>query len=256
MLPYLRIGPFLLQLPGLALLVGVWIGLSLAEKEAKRLRIKSEHIYNLAFYGLIGGLVGARLVYAARYASAYLENLLSLFALNANTLSIWEGLLVGLLISVIYGQCKRMPLKPTLDVLAPGLAVFMVFFGIAHLLSGGAFGAPTRLPWSIYLWNEYRHPSQVYEILAGLGIFYLVWKRPLGDRGMGLNFLWLVALSAGARLYLEAFRGDSLIWPGSFRAAQVISLITLAITLCAMHIWARATKPDMTPYEIPEKDLN
>jgi len=231
MLPYLRLGPFLLQLPGLALLVGIWIGLSLAEKEAKRLELRSETIYNLVFYGLIGGLVGARLVYAARYASAYLENPLSLFALNANTLSVWEGLLIGLLISAIYGQRKGLPLKPTLDALAPGLAVFMVFFGIAHLLSGDAFGAPTNLPWSIYLWNDYRHPSQMYEILAGLGVFTLVWKRPLGDGGGGLNFLWLVALSAGARLFLEAFRGDSLIWFGGLRAAQVISLAILIIAL-------------------------
>ena len=34
MFPYLPLGPFLLQLPGLALLVGLWFGLTLAEKEA------------------------------------------------------------------------------------------------------------------------------------------------------------------------------------------------------------------------------
>jgi len=224
MLPYLRLGPFLLHTPGLALLVGLWVGLSLAEREAKRIKLKSDHIYNMVFYGLIGGLVGARLVYAARYANVYLENPLSLFALNVNTLSVGEGLLIGLLIAWAYTQRKEMSLKPTLDALAPGLAVFLVFSGIGHLLSGDAFGAPTRLPWSIYLWNEYRHPSQAYEILAALGVLYLVWKRPLGDIGSGLTFIWFIALIAGARLFLEAFRGDSLIWPGGFRAAQVISL--------------------------------
>lgn len=241
MLPYLRLGPFLLQLPGLALLVGVWVGISLAEKEAKRLKLRPETLYNLVFYGLVSGLVGARLVYAARYASVYLENPLSLFALNANTLSIWEGLLVGLLISLIYGQRKGMPLKPTLDALAPGLAAFMVFFGIAHLLSGDAFGAPTRLPWSIYLWNEYRHPSQAYEILAGVIVFYLVWKRPLGERGKGLNFLWLIALTAGVRLFLEAFRGDSLLWPGGLRAAQVISLVIMIVALWVIRSQVSST---------------
>jgi len=235
MLPYLRLGPFLLQLPGLALLIGVWIGLSLAEKEAKRINLRSDNIYNLVFYGLVSGLVGARLAYAARYASVYLENPLSLFALNANTLSIWEGLLVGLLVSTIYAQRKGMPLKLTLDALAPGLAVFMVFFGIGHLLSGDAFGAPTRLPWSVYLWNEYRHPSQVYEILAALGVFYLLWKQPPGERGSGSNFLWLIALSAAARLFLEAFRGDSLLWLGGLRAAQVISLGIMLAALWGMR---------------------
>ena len=61
MYPYLRLGPFLLQLPLLALLVGVWIGSSLTEKEAARLKLPSNIVSNLIFVGLIAGIVGARL---------------------------------------------------------------------------------------------------------------------------------------------------------------------------------------------------
>lgn len=57
MLPYLRLGPFLLQTSGLALLLGVWIGLSFSEKEARRLGIKPDIVYNLVFYGLVSGLI-------------------------------------------------------------------------------------------------------------------------------------------------------------------------------------------------------
>lgn len=39
-----------------------------------------------------------------------------------------------------------------------------------------------------------------------------------------------VALSA-ARIFLEAFRSDSVIWVGGFQAAQVIALLVLAISL-------------------------
>jgi len=49
MLPYLRLGPFLLQLPLLALLLGVWIGSTLAEKEATRLRFPSGIVNNMVF---------------------------------------------------------------------------------------------------------------------------------------------------------------------------------------------------------------
>jgi phosphatidylglycerol:prolipoprotein diacylglycerol transferase len=241
MLPYLRLGPFLLQTAGLVLLLGVWIGLSLSEREARRLEIKPDIVYNLVFYGLVSGLIGARLAYAARYLNASLANPASLFALNPNTLAPTEGLLIGALVAFVYGWRKRLKLRPTLDALAPGLAAFMVALGVSHLLNGEAFGAPGNLPWSIYLWNEYRHPAQVYEIIAALSVLLIMLRRPLGQSGQGLNFLLVIALSATTRLFLEAFRGDSLVWPGGFRAAQVISLLILLATLWVMKVW---TKPN------------
>ena len=237
MLPFIRIGPFLLQTPGLALLGGIWVGSWLAEKEAVREKLNPASIYNMIFVGLIAGILGARLAYAARYLDIYLSNPLSLLALNTTTLSLTEGVAIGLIAAVIYGQRKGLPLRPTLDVLAPGLAAFLVFVGLAHFLSGDAFGAPAMLPWSIYLWDEYRHPSQVYEILAALGIFVASRKISLNRAGSGLNFLLVVALSALARIFLEAFRGDSVIWTGGFRAAQVVGVILLAISLQLINAW-------------------
>ncbi len=246
MLPFVRLGPFLVQLPGLALLAGLWIGSSLAEKEAARLRLDVAAIYNLIFYGLVAGIIGARLAYAARYLSVYLGNPLSLFALTPGTLSPDAGLAIGIAAAALVGWRKQLPLRPTLDALAPGLAVFMVALGAAHILSGDAFGAPAQLPWAIYLWDDYRHPSQIYETLMALAALVVVWKRPLGRPGAGLNFLLAVALSAAARIFLEAFRGDSVIWVGGFRAAQVIGLLILAAALWLMRIWSR---PAAAPVE-------
>jgi prolipoprotein diacylglyceryltransferase len=241
--PFIRLGPFLLQLPGLALLVGIWIGSSLAEKEAARLKLNVAAVYNLIFFGLVAGIVGARLAYAARYLNAYLANPLGLLALTPATLSPNAGLVVGLTVAALYGRRHGLRLRPTLDALAPGLAAFMVTLGVAHILSGDAFGAPTQLPWSIYLWDDYRHPSQIYETVAALVVFAVAWKRPPGYPGDSINFLLVVALSAAARVFLEAFRGDSVIWPGGFRAAQVVGLLVLAAALWLMKAWAQPTAP-------------
>ena len=246
MFPYLPIGSFLLQTPGLALSVGVWIGSTMAEREAKVLKIHAPAIYNLIFFGLVAGIIGARLSYAARYLTIYLDEPLSLFALNPNTISPNEGLLIGFFVAVIYGWRKQLPLRPTLDALAPGLAVFLVTLGIAHLLSGGAFGAPTEIPLAIYLWDDYRYPTQIFEMLFALGVLAVVLKRPLGKPGLGLNFLLVIALSVASRLFLEAFRGDSLIWIGGFRAAQVASLIILLSCLWMMRVWAQPEEFGMT----------
>jgi len=237
MFPYLRLGPLLVQLPGLALLVGVWVGSLLAEREAHRLKGVAADIYNLIFIGLASGIVGARLTYAARYLGVYLANPLSLFALNGNTLAVSDGLIIGMAAAALYIWRKKLPVRSTLDALAPGFAVFMVFLGVGHILSGDAFGASSHLPWSIYLWGEYRHPSQFYEVMAGLVTLAVILRRPLETAGQGLNFLLAIALSAAARILLEAFRGDSLIWGGGFRAAQVLGLIVLIAALWLMRRW-------------------
>lgn len=243
MFPFLRLGPVLLQLPGLALLVGAGIGTSIAEKEAARLKIQAVDVANLIFYGLVAGLIGARLAYAARFFSTYLTHPLELFALTSVALDFNGGAMFGVVVAGLFGWRKQLPLRLTLDALAPGLAAFMVTLGLAHLLSGEAFGAPAQLPWSIYLWNAYRHPSQVYEILAALVVFIVAWKSPLRGMGAGLNFLLVVALSATAQIFLDAFRGDSVIWAGGFRAAQVIGLLVLGGCCWLMPRWAQARIP-------------
>lgn len=242
MLPYLRLGPFLLPMATLAVLAGVWLGMALAEKQATRVNINPDLITSLIFFGLIGGLIGARLVYAAQYLNAYLANPLGLFSLGTNTFSPGGGLLIGLIVAYIYGRRNSLGLRTVLDALAPGLAMFMVFLGISHVLSGDAFGAPSHIPLAIYLWSEYRQPVQIYEILLAIIILLVILKYPLGQPGQGINFWLVIALSAASRIFLEAFRGDSMVWPSGFRAAQVIGWFILAFALWMIRVWGKDGK--------------
>ncbi len=249
MFPILQLGPLAIQVPGLALLIGVWIGLTLAEKEATRLKLNPDAVYNLALIGLVAGVIGARLAYAARYLSIYAAEPFSLFSLNPATLAPTEGALIGLIAAFIYGQRHKLPLRPTLDALAPTLAIMGIAVAAAHFASGDAFGAPTRLPWSVYLWDDYRHPSQVYELIGAAGVFGVWWVIKQRRLPPGINFWAVAALSASARIFLEAFRGDSLITPGNLRAAQVWGLIVLAICFFVMKAWNQKAAASATALE-------
>jgi phosphatidylglycerol---prolipoprotein diacylglyceryl transferase len=90
----------------------------------------------------------------------------------------WSGgAFLALLTAFIYGQRKKMPFWLTIDALTPGFAIFMIAYGFALLASGDAFGTAAQLPWSIYLWGEWRHPTQIYAILAAIAITTIVWPR-------------------------------------------------------------------------------
>jgi prolipoprotein diacylglyceryltransferase len=224
-------------MPFLALLVGLWGGMILLEHESKRIKLNPSMVANLVIYGTLAGIIGARLGYALQFRTLYASKPLSLLALSPTTLSPSMGFLVGLITFWILIDRQNLPVRPTLDALAPGLALFMVFLGASHILSGDAYGAPTRVPWAIRLWNEYRHPSQFYETFTALIIFLVILKRFPKPDGAGLNFGLTIALTAASRVFLETFRGDSVLWPAGFRAAQVIALVLMAVGFYWMRRW-------------------
>jgi prolipoprotein diacylglyceryl transferase len=240
MFPILNLGGLAIQTPGLFLLAGIWLGINLIERQARHMNLDGERINNLLFLAFVAGLLGARLAYALRYLQAYLQDPLGLFSLNPSALAPFEGLLIACLAALIYGQRRRLQLWPTLDALTPGLALFAIFLGLAHFASGDAFGAPGQVPWTIELWGAQRHPSQIYEILAAALILILIWRGRSLKAPAGTLFLGWLGLSAAARLFLEAFRGDSLIVFETLRAAQLVSLGLLLVCLWALHLRARS----------------
>ena len=242
MFPTLQIGPLAIQTPGLVLILGLWIGLSLSEKAAPRHGVDPGDVYNLAFISLIAGIVGARLSFAFEYPDAFTNNLASLISLNPSLLDPWGGAAIGLIAAIIYGFRKKMRFWQTLDAYVPALAVFGVALGVAHLASGDAFGMPTTEPWGIQLWGARRQPVQLYEILLALTIFGIIYLRLGRQRTYppGVLFLAYIAMAAGTRLFLEAFRGDSLLVMGGFRAAQILSWGVLAASLGGISYLKRA----------------
>ena len=245
MLPILQVGPLAIQTPGLLLLAGVWIGLSLAERHAQRYQVKSEMLYNLVFSMMIAGILGARLAYAARFPSAFIANPISLVSINPGLLDPWGGLLIAIIVGLIYGQRKNQALWPTLDALTPVLAVFMIAIPLSNLASGHAFGSPTEIPWSIDLWGTQRHPVQVYEAAAATFILWLLWPSRQERRSQsGWIFLQFIVLSASMRLFLEAFRGDSTLLVAGVRSAQVGAWLVIASGLFAMYRIGKRNKSE------------
>jgi len=236
MFPVIRLGPLTLQARGLILLAAFWLASDVAGRAAKRLGLRDDDVANLVFLGLIFGLVGARLGYVIQYWSVYRTDLGAIFALNLNTLSPVTGIVAGCAAAVWYARRKGMANRRLLDALTPGLIVFAAGLALADLASGDGYGAPAQLPWSIDLWGELRHPTQVYDLLAAIIIGLILWRaaRPFDGTQFGL----FVALYAAARLLLETFHGDSATL-ASIRVVQIWSLVALVVALWLLHRWVR-----------------
>ena len=236
MLPVIQLGPLSLPVSPFSLLLAFWLGASLAEKLAPRRAVSVDQLYALIFSGLGAGLIGARLGFVFQYPSAFLQSPAGLFSLNPGLLDPFSGFAFGLLGMFIYVQRVRWSALAALDALTPLLAVMALGLAVSHIASGAAFGAETSLPSGLFLWGAKRHPTQFYELAAAGLILGLLLLRFKPASQPGLFFLTFAALSAAAHLFLEAFRGDSiLVWAG-LRGGQIVAWLALAGALLLIEI--------------------
>ena len=209
-------------------LAALWVGLALAERRAERHNISRDAINGIVFYSLFGYVLGGRVIYVLSNISVFAQSPGSLISPNIDLFDPLAAALVAVLTGLIHGSRQRLPLWSTLDALTPLFATIAIGVHLSHLAAGTAFGSRTDLPWGIDLWNATRHPTQIYELIASLFIFGLIWFHTV-ESLRGTTFLTFVALTAGARLFLEAFRGDSSLILGGLRVAQVIAWIVLVL---------------------------
>ena len=223
------------------LAAALWIGLALAERRCERHGVSKDALNNIVFYSLFGYLLGGRILFALANYSAFIDSPLNIFSLNTDLFDPIGGLFIAVLVGMIYGKKQNLSFWNTLDALTPIFATLAIGLYLSHLAAGTAFGSPTTLPWGIELWNETRHPTQIYELIASLIIFAVIWFRK-SKLSPGVLFLNFTALTAGARLFLEAFRGDSTFIFGGIRLAQVVAWMVLAIAIYLMHSTVQKTE--------------
>lgn len=231
MFPILNIGPLAIQAAGLILLISFFIGTYLTSKLAGGLTTNADVIENSLLFGLIAGLVGARIGFMLIYPSVLMDNPLNLVSLTPSMLDTSFGVLVGTLTAVILAQKKQLPLWPSLDTLTP--FIIMIFAGIhlAHYANGSAFGLPTQLPWGVHLWNEVRHPVQLYAlILVGLLFIWLLTQTRLlkttGFLRSGVLFNIILAGLSAITLFTRSFIAEKVLL-GQIDFYQVVALIVL-----------------------------
>ena len=234
MYPTILIGSIALPTYPLLLLVAFWAGLALAAHRAKQLGLDEDHVYNAGLYGLIAGIIGARLWFVLSHWQNYTGNIWQAFSLSRSALSTGEGLVIAGLVVLIYLQRHNVPLGTFFDAAAWGLALMIVMANIGAFLGGVALGLPSNLPWAIELVGTARHPVQLYEALAGLVSLAILYFSRTWQPWPGFQFWLLLALYSLSRLLLEIFRGQPYLIGDGYLAGQIMALAVLVVALLVM----------------------
>jgi phosphatidylglycerol:prolipoprotein diacylglycerol transferase len=252
MLPVLQIGPLSIRTPGLVLLAGLWAALEVASREGVRRGIDGNKVYNLGFYALVVGVLGARMGFVLFNAVLYaritpLTRFVgSVLSPTPGTEVPWVGVLLAAVVVAYLIRRWRLDPLALADSFAPAFAILGIAIGLATLLSGDMYGVETRLPWAINLWGAARHPTQLYLALACAGNLALLLRLRSKEDALPPGMLFqvsLVILSLTV-LLVEPLRADSPVLAAGVRTWQVIALGVLAAALVGFAWRAPVTQPD------------
>ena len=161
----IRIGSFEITSFGVMVAVAALVGLWLFRKELVRASLPAEAA-DAGMVGVIGGLVGAKLLWTMEHAG---EGPISELLLSRGGLSWYGGLIGGVGAGLVFIVRHKWPVVRTIAAATPALAFGHLLGRIGCLLVGDDYGRPTSLPWGIAFPQGLPptdvpvHPTQLYR---------------------------------------------------------------------------------------------
>jgi phosphatidylglycerol---prolipoprotein diacylglyceryl transferase len=248
---------------GFMLAISFLIGIYLAGRRARRFGVDPQKILDLSVLIILAAVVGSRLLYVVFHLDQY-SNPLDVFALWQGGATFYGGFLLALAVSYWWVHRHGIAFLTVADIMAPSIAIGLVFTRVGCLLSGCCFGKPTHHAWGLVFPPDSPagaaaavvasrmgvdhvalHPTQAYASLAGLTIFIiLMLSEPrLGRRGATFG-LFLILYGIG-RFTIDFFRyyeANARVLMG-LTFNQVISVVLVAIGLVLVLRRATARSP-------------
>ena len=131
-----KFGPFTVYSYGLMLAVAVAVCSILLSRDARKAGIPADTIFDLVFWVMLSGLLGARLFFILTNWDLFAQEPLEMIKIQNGGLSWQGGLILGSLAGMGYVKRKRLPLLQMLDLSAPYLALGQAIGRIGCFLNG------------------------------------------------------------------------------------------------------------------------
>lgn len=224
------------------------------------------HALGSAIWAMIGGLVGARLLFLLLRLDRVIQDPAVIWDPAGSTMS-WGAYFGGGLGFALYFVRQREAVWPYADAVASALGLGPFIARFACFLNGDDFGKLSGQPWAVtfpegsYPFANHVsrgllgplesqslpvHPVQLYLAVNGLALFLLfswLWRRRELQPG-ALFFLYWAAYGA-TRFGFEFLRGDlNRTYVGGLPDAQIIALLISLASIVAIVILHRRAGPD------------
>ena len=250
------LGPLEITGYGIMMMVGFLLGGWLIGLELRRRGLREDYAAEITIAAVIGGVIGAKLWFVV--LTGDLDALISRGGL------VWYGGLIGGSIAVVLnGWRLRVPIRWTAHLVAPALAAAYALGRVGCFLVNDDYGIPTDLPWGMRFRQGLPpstaenmqslfgipvpegvdpstvlavHPTQIYETIAMLVAFAVLWRWRKREWGTGALFGMYLVFAGVERFLVEFVRAKDDRFLGIFTVAQLTSLILAAVGIA---VWMK-----------------
>lgn len=273
-----KIGPFTVYSYGLMLGISFIIASYILTKEFERKKLNPNFATEITLLAIIFGIIGSKLFSLFENWSDFLQDPVGM-AFSPGGLTFYGGLILAALSIWLYARGKKIPFLVIADGTSPSL---ILAYGIGrigcHLAGDGDYGIPTNLPWGtnysngtvppsvmfrgteiakhysngIVPDNTPLHPTPVYEFLAALVIFYILWRLRKKDWSDGKLFMCYLVFAGIERFLVEIIRlNPKLLF--DLTEAQIISVAMILIGVVGFIYLTKRNKPKFIPEPIKQE---
>jgi phosphatidylglycerol---prolipoprotein diacylglyceryl transferase len=249
---------------GVLAALGLVAALLAARVLARKSGLDPDKVWNLGLLTVLTALFGAKLLLILVNWSDFRAHPLWMLCLTTiRSGGVFAGGLgLAFLAGVAYARYAHLPLRRTMDVAAPALALGHAIGRLGCFTAGCCYGRPTTMPWGVVfdsriaaIWNGTPlhvrlHPTQLYESAVEFFLFFvLTWllsRRDGAAQNHGVVRLqlhdgeimgvWLFFYGL-ARFFVEFYRDD----PGRGSAfgglLTVTQLLAMGMVIAGGLLW-------------------
>jgi len=243
-----NMGSFQIRWYSVLILVAFFVAYFFIKRESKRFNIKSDFIFNMLFWVLIFGVIGARLYYVIFDWASFKDNPIEILMVWNGGLAIHGGLIAGLITMIIYTKKYHFRTIRYLDFCVVGLILAQAIGRWGNFFNSEAHGVITTLEHlqnlhipdfvikGMYINGAYYTPTFFYEsVFCIIGfIALLIIRRNKYTKVGDLTGIYLIYYGI-LRIFIESSRTDALMFMG-FKMAQIVSIVMIIVGVIILII--------------------
>ncbi|UCD18813.1 MAG: prolipoprotein diacylglyceryl transferase [candidate division WOR-3 bacterium] len=202
---------------GVMLAVSFLAALWYVRRKAPGSGISPVVIETLAFYVMLGVVIGGRLLYVVFHWAQYQNDLFGIVRIWEGGMMFFGGFLGGFLLGALYMRKQKISILKMSDLVAPSLGLGLFFTRIGCFLNGCCFGKPSILPWAVRfppdcvagtspIGTQPLHPAQLYESAFGLALFFFLNNRLRKSLRAGTVFAQFLIFYGAFRFGVDLIR--------------------------------------------------
>ncbi len=228
----------------ICILTGFILAVLFCTKTAQKRGVNPDHIFDIAMWGLVFGLVGARIYYCI-FDWESVGSFAGIFKVWEGGLAIYGGIIGAVITTYVYCRIKKINALQTFDVACPGLFIGQIVGRWGNFFNAEVYGRETDSLLRMTInGGEGVHPLFLYEGLWNLtGLVLLLIFRDK-KRTHGQVFFFYILWYGLGRLFLEGMRQSEYILfalPG-IGISQIVSAAAIVVGLAGIIILGKKVK--------------